>query len=337
MPSIPCMCFQVTPLSMTPWYLSLHLPNHVTSAPALVPVTHGVPALSFLRPQLSPLGKEFEEPRKDSPSVHSSPSRQCSEYLGRQKSLPTQPQRSSFQPQCGLLPRRWMVAKKGPLSGCKWSHDMPTTLAMQVHGRPWVVQNRGWGEKQGASWGLRDPMYTVFLGPTKDRRELVFCPSHTWHVQMPSLSGVRKVKNNILSCVIQVFSRLVLLKLSLMQGWSEPIPGIFQAPLTESDPVGLAWGPQIYFPTQFWGIAVAAGPQTTVSVALLGPGLAGATSTVTRPLYTHSASQSCSLSLSRIYLNFSSAMLSSWLCFIPLQFLFAIILVAPQEEEKINV
>lgn len=148
MPSIPCMCFQVTPLSMTPWYLSLHLPNHVTSAPALVPVTHGVPALSFLRPQLSPLGKEFEEPRKDSPSVHSSPSRQCSEYLGRQKSLPTQPQRSSFQPQCGLLPRRWMVAKKGPLSGCKWSHDMPTTLAMQVHGRPWVVQNRvpagGW-------------------------------------------------------------------------------------------------------------------------------------------------------------------------------------------------
>lgn len=74
------------------------------------------------------------------------------------------------------------------------------------------------GAEQGASWGLRDPMYTVFLGPTKDRRELVFCPSHTWHVQMPSLSGVRKVKNNILSCVIQVFSRLMLLKLSLMQG-----------------------------------------------------------------------------------------------------------------------
>lgn len=68
--------------------------------------------------------------------------------------------------------------------------------------------------------------------------------------------------------------------------------------ITESDLVGLAWGPQIYFPSKFWGIAVAASSQTTTSVALLSPGLVGPTSIVTSSLYTHSVSLNPSLSLS---------------------------------------
>lgn len=75
---------------------------------------------------------------------------------------------------------------------------------------------QGVGEKRGTTWGLRNPTCTVVLGPAKDRRELVFCPSHTWYLQMPGLSGIRKVKNNILSYIIQVFSRLMLLKLDCM-------------------------------------------------------------------------------------------------------------------------
>ena len=67
------------------------------------------------------------------------------------------------------------------------------------------------GERRGTSWGLRDPTCTVVLGPAKDRRELVLCLPHTWYLQIPIISGIRKI--NFLPCITQGFSRLMLLKL----------------------------------------------------------------------------------------------------------------------------
>lgn len=209
---------------------------------------------------------------------------------------------------------------------------------MHVHGRPWVVQNRGWGRKGVPPGGWGTPHVLLFWVPQRTGGSLfsVLLTPGTCKCQASLGLGRWRTTSLAISsrCSLgSCFSNSTVCRddLSPLNAYSRPHHGVRFS--------GSGMGPTNYFPSKFWGIAVAASSQTTTSVALLSPDLVGPTSIVTSSLYTHSVSlnPSLSLSLSRIYLNFSSVMFFSWLCFIPLWFLFTIILVTLQEEEKTKV